>query len=180
LNEVRIIGGKWKRRKLAFPDRPTLRPTPNRARETLFNWLAGHLDAARCLDLFAGSGALAFEALSRGAQHATLVDNDAQVVRALQKSRDQFAADNCTIIQSSALDFLRETTAVWDVVFLDPPFDGTLLEQSLDALRNGMCIHAASIVYAETSIHDPPALPQWRVWKSGRAGEVQSMLLLAI
>jgi 16S rRNA (guanine966-N2)-methyltransferase len=128
LNEVRIIGGKWKRRKVAFPDRPTLRPTPNRARETLFNWLAWHIDAARCLDLFAGSGALAFEALSRGAQHATLIDNDAQVVRALHKSRDQLGADNCTIVQSSALEFLRQATSVWDIVFLDPPFDGPLLE----------------------------------------------------
>jgi 16S rRNA (guanine966-N2)-methyltransferase len=180
LNEVRIIGGKWKRRKLAFPDRPTLRPTPNRARETLFNWLAGHLDAAHCLDLFAGSGALAFEALSRGAQHATLIDNDRRVVRALRKSRDQLAADNCAIIQASALDFLRQATAVWDVVFLDPPFDGPLLEQSLDALRNGTCLHAASIVYVEMRIHDPPDLTHWRIWKSARAGDVQSMLLLAI
>jgi 16S rRNA (guanine966-N2)-methyltransferase len=144
----------------------------------LFNWLAGHIDAARCLDLFAGSGALAFEALSRGAQHATLVDDDALVVRALQKSRDQLGADNCTIIQSSALSFLRQAAAEWDIVFLDPPFDGPLLQQSLAALRDGTCLRAASIVYIEASVHALPELARWRVWKSSRAGEVQSMLLL--
>jgi 16S rRNA (guanine966-N2)-methyltransferase len=136
------------------------------------------MDTARCLDLFAGSGALAFEALSRGAQHATLIDNDAQVIQALQKSRDQLGADNCTIIQSSALEFVRQATAVWDIVFLDPPFDGPLLDQSLDALRSGTCLHAASIVYVEASVHEPPTLTQWRTWKSSRAGAVQSMLLL--
>jgi 16S rRNA (guanine966-N2)-methyltransferase len=146
----------------------------------LFNWLAGHIDGARCLDLFAGSGALAFEALSRGAQHATLVDNDALVVRALQKSRDQLAANNCAIVQSSALEFVRHATAVWDIVFLDPPFGGPQLEQSLDALRGGTCLHASSIVYIEASVHDLPAVARWRVWKSSRAGEVQSMLLLGI
>jgi len=180
LNEVRIIGGKWKRRKLAFPDRPTLRPTPNRARETLFNWLAGYLEGARCLDLFAGSGALAFEALSRGALNATLVDNDAQVVRALQKTRDLLAADNCTILQSSALEFLRQSAAIWDIVFLDPPFAGPLLQQSLDALQSGTCLHDGAIVYAEARVLDLPDLTRWRIWKSSRAGDVQSMLLLAI
>jgi 16S rRNA (guanine966-N2)-methyltransferase len=178
LNEVRIIGGKWKRRKLAFPDRPTLRPTPNRARETLFNWLMGHLDGARCLDLFAGSGALGFEALSRGAAEATLVDSDAEVVKALKKSRQLLAADNCTVVHASALAFLEQATTPWDIVFLDPPFASRLLAESLEMLAKGHCLREDSIVYVEVSAHDTPDLSGWRTWKEARAGDVRSMLLL--
>ncbi len=177
MNEVRIISGKWRRRKLAFPDRPTLRPTPDRARETVFNWLAQWLDGARCLDLFAGSGALGFEALSRGAAEATLVDDDPAVVRALQESARAIGATDCTIQRASALDFLRGNDRSWDIVFLDPPFDSRLLEQTLEVLGDGAHLHDESIVYVESSIHRPPLLARWRTMKSTRTGDVQSQLV---
>jgi 16S rRNA (guanine966-N2)-methyltransferase len=178
VNEVRIISGKWKRRKLAFPTRPTLRPTPDRARETVFNWLAPWLDGARCLDLFAGSGALGFEALSRGAAEATLVDDDPVVVRALHDSVLAIDATNCTIQRASALEFLRGNGGTWDIVFLDPPFDSRLLEQSLRALRDGTHLHAESIVYVESSVHQSPPLDEWQTIKSTRTGDVQSRLVM--
>ena len=177
MNEVRIISGKWRRRKLAFPNRPTLRPTPDRARETVFNWLAPWLDGARCLDLFAGSGALGFEALSRGAADVTLVDDDPAVIRALQESARVIGATDCTIKRASALEFLRSADRSWDIVFLDPPFDSRLLEQSLDALGAGTHLHAESIVYVESSVHRPPQLDRWRTIKSTRTGDVQSQLV---
>ncbi len=177
MNEVRIISGKWRRRKLAFPSRPTLRPTPDRARETVFNWLAAWMDGARCLDLFAGSGALGFESLSRGAAEATLVDDDPVVVRALKESARAIGATNCTIVRASALDFLRSNDRSWDIVFLDPPFDSPLLERSLDALGAGTHLHSESIVYVESSIHQPPSLAGWTTIKSTRTGDVQSQLL---
>jgi 16S rRNA (guanine966-N2)-methyltransferase len=177
VNEVRIISGKWRRRKLAFPDRPTLRPTPDRARETVFNWLAPWLDGARCLDLFAGSGALGFESLSRGAAAATLVDDDPTVVRALQESARTIGASDCTIQRASALDFLRGNNRSWDIVFLDPPFDSNLLEQSLDVLHEGAHLHAESIVYVESSVHHSLQLDSWTIVKTTRTGDVQSQLV---
>ena len=177
MNEVRIISGKWRRRKLAFPNRPTLRPTPDRARETVFNWLAAWLDGARCLDLFAGSGALGFESLSRGAAEATLVDDDPVVIRALQENARAIGATHCAIVRASARDFLRSNERSWDIVFLDPPFDSALLEHSLDALGTGPHLHPESIVYVESSVHLPPPLDGWTTIKSTRTGDVQSQLL---
>jgi len=177
VNEVRIISGKWRRRKLAFPNRPTLRPTPDRARETLFNWLAAHVDGARCLDLFAGSGALGFEALSRGAASATLIDDDPSVVQALRDSAQKLDAQGCTIVRSEALLYLRRARDVWDIVFLDPPFTTALLAQSLAELATGPRLHADSIVYLESSVHAPPDLADWQTIKLSRTGAVQSMLV---
>jgi 16S rRNA (guanine966-N2)-methyltransferase len=177
VNEVRIISGKWRRRKLAFPNRPTLRPTPDRARETVFNWLTPRLDGARCLDLFAGSGVLGFESLSRGAAEVTFVDDDSAVVRALQESARMIGATDCTIHRASALEFLRSTDRSWDIVFLDPPFDSRLLEQSLDALGAGAQLREGAIVYVESSVHRPPQLDRWWTIKSTRTGDVQSQLV---
>jgi 16S rRNA (guanine966-N2)-methyltransferase len=177
LNEVRIISGKWRRRKLAFPSRPTLRPTPDRARETVFNWLAPWIDGARCLDLFAGSGALGFEALSRGAAEVTLIDDDPVVIRALQASARTLDAVDCTIRKSRAVDFLRGDEGTWDIVFLDPPFASDLLESTLHALEAGPRLHAKSIVYVESSAHDPPQLDRWETIKTTRTGDVQSTLV---
>lgn len=181
MNEVRIISGKWRRRKLAFPDRPTLRPTPDRARETLFNWLAPHVEGARCLDLFAGSGALGFEALSRGAASATLIDDDPLVVQALRENAQKLDAIGCTIVKSAALLYLRSALRsardTWDIVFLDPPFATALLAQSLAGLSTGSLLQQDSIVYLESSIHDPPDLTDWQTIKRSRTGAVQSMLV---
>ena len=180
MNEVRIIGGKWKRRKLGFPNRPTLRPTPDRARVTLFNWLAASLDGAHCLDAFAGSGALGFEALSRGAASVTFLDDDASVIRALRENAERLGATDCTIHRTSARAFLRANRRAWDIVFLDPPFASSLLEDTLAVLVTGPHIHAASIVYVESSVHSIPNLGGWETLKRTRTGEVASLLLRRI
>ena len=177
MNEVRIIGGKWKRRKLAFPNRPTLRPTPDRARVTLFNWLAAPIVGAHCLDLFAGSGALGFEALSRGAASATLIDSDPMVVNALRENALRLDATACVIQCASALAFLRSSERVWDIVFLDPPFASALLSAALAALAVGPQLHAHSIVYVESGIDTLPNLDRWETLKQTRTGAVASLLL---
>jgi 16S rRNA (guanine966-N2)-methyltransferase len=177
VNEVRIIAGKWKRRKLAFPKRPTLRPTPDRARVTLFHWLAPSVDDAHCLDLCAGSGALGFEALSRGAASATLIDDDPLVVRALRDSAERLGAIDCSIHRASALTYLRSSSRSWDIVFLDPPFASSLLESALAMLASAPHLKAASIVYAESSTQTTLDLHRWSVLKQTRTGEVASMLL---
>ena len=177
MNEVRIISGKWRRRKLAFPNTPTLRPTPDRARETLFNWLAPHIEATRCLDLFAGSGALGFEALSRGAASATLIDDDPVVVRALQENALELGAADSTIVKSSALVYLKRCLDAWDIVFLDPPFGTGLLAQSLEILSAGPHLRQDSIVYLEFDVRDPPDLAHWQTTKLSRTGIVLSMLV---
>lgn len=163
--------------KARVPDRPTLRPTPDRARETVFNWLAPWLDGARCLDLFAGSGALGFESLSRGAAGATLVDDDPVVVRSLQDSARAIGATDCTIQRASALDFLHGNDRSWDIVFLDPPFASNLLEQCLAVLHEGVHLHAESIVYVESNAHQSPLLDSWTTVKTTRTGDVVSRLL---
>ena len=180
MNEVRIIGGKWKRRKLRFPDRPQLRPTPNRARETLFNWLAPYIQGSSCLDLFAGSGALGFEALSRGARAVTLIDSDAATVRALQRSRDTLGAADCTIVHGHAATFLRRDRTPWNVVFLDPPFASELLDQTLLLLRDDAHLADDAIVYVEVSAHVPADLSTWHEHRRARAGDVQFLLLRPI
>ncbi|HET6473803.1 MAG TPA: 16S rRNA (guanine(966)-N(2))-methyltransferase RsmD [Pseudomonadales bacterium] len=180
MNEVRIIGGKWKRRKLAFPNRPTLRPTPDRARVTLFNWLAAAIDGAHCLDLFAGSGALGFEALSRGAASATLIDTDPIVVKALRENAHRLDATACVIERASALAFLRGSHRAWDIVFLDPPFASALLTAALAELAVGPHLHAHSIVYVESSVDTAPNLERWETLKQTRTGAVASLLLKRI
>src|SRR5688572_12419206 len=121
-NRVRVIGGAWRSRVIVFPDQQDLRPTPDRVRETLFNWLGQDLTARTCLDLFAGSGALGFEAASRGARRVVMVENDAVTHRALAASREALAAKTVALKKADALAFLRSDTGVYDVVFLDPPF----------------------------------------------------------
>ena len=130
-NRVRIIGGKWKGRKLAVAS-AGIRPTPDRARVTLFNWLAGDLAGARVLDLFAGTGVLGFEALSRGAAHATFVDNDPAACRALERHRLELGA-NADVHRADGTSWLRNRPPDerWDTVFLDPPFDSALLHEAL-------------------------------------------------
>ncbi len=180
MNEVRIISGKWKRRKLAFPSREQLRPTPDRTRETLFNWLAAHIGGARCLDLFAGSGALGFEAASRGAQHCTLVDNDPVVVRALIASRDRLGANECEIVRADGSSFLRSDRAQppWDIVFLDPPFDSDLITDCLSLLARPDMLSADARVYVEHRIRESPDFGTFAVVKTARAGESAAALLM--
>ena len=121
-NHLRIIGGTWRSRRIQFINTEKIRPTPDRIRETLFNWLASHINDAVCLDLFAGSGALAFEAISRGAQYAILVDDDANIVAQLKQQKKILQTDAVEIKLQNALNYVREDDKHYDVIFLDPPF----------------------------------------------------------
>src|SRR5512134_933490 len=121
-NQLRIIGGRWRSRRLRFPPLPGLRPTPDRVRETLFNWLTPVIAGARCLDLFAGSGALGIEALSRGAAAVTFVERHPQAVRGLRANLAQLRAEGARVEQADALLWLRQAPQPFTVVFLNPPF----------------------------------------------------------
>src|SRR6201987_3699494 len=120
-NRVRIIGGRWRRRVIRFPPAAQLRPTPDRVRETLFNWIGQRLDGLEALDLFAGSGALGFEALSRGAARVVMVERDRRVAEGLREAARELEAKAAHVVQGEALAFLARDTASYDVVFLDPP-----------------------------------------------------------
>ncbi len=133
-HEVRVIGGQWKRTKLPVADVPGLRPTPDRVRETLFNWLGQDLTGWRCLDAYAGSGALGFEAASRGAALVVLLERDAQLVRSLRETRERLAASRVTVEQTDAIAHMRHAhTEGFDLVFLDPPFGQGWTEPALAA-----------------------------------------------
>lgn len=173
-NEVRIIGGRWRGRKIRFPDDTGIRPSPDRVRETLFNWLAPAVRGARCLDLFAGSGVLGLEALSRGAATAVLVDRDRTVIRHLQDVTRKLDAAGATIIAADALDWLAAAKGPFDIVFLDPPFDSTWLPALLDRLDEPGSLAPGAWVYVERpAAEGPPSLPAgWRLHRSGKAGDV--------
>jgi 16S rRNA (guanine966-N2)-methyltransferase len=133
-NQVRIVGGCWRGRKLAFADLPGLRPTPDRVRETLFNWLAPVIEGSRCLDLFAGSGALGFEAASRGAAEVVLVEREPVAVKTLREQAQALKAEQLRIVQADALQYLQGAPRAFDIVLLDPPFGQELLVRTLAGL----------------------------------------------
>jgi 16S rRNA (guanine(966)-N(2))-methyltransferase RsmD len=175
-HEVRIIGGLWKRSKLPVAGKPGLRPTPNRVRETLFNWLGQDLAGWRCLDAFAGSGALGFEAASRGAAEVWLLEQDAELVRSLQASRQRLGAEAVRIERSDALAWMgRAVAGPFDLVFLDPPFESRLATQALPlALR---LLRPGGFVYLEGP-QPPERVPDGAsIWRQGRAGAVHFQLL---
>ncbi|WP_052094669.1 16S rRNA (guanine(966)-N(2))-methyltransferase RsmD [Pseudohaliea rubra] len=171
---IRIIGGQWRGRRLAVADRPGLRPTADRVRETLFNWLQAVVPGARCLDLFAGSGALGLEALSRGAGAVTFVDSDRQAMDRLCAVLDSLdARDRADCRCERAERFLSHGSGPFDVVFLDPPFAGDALARASASLTP-LC-HSDSLVYVETDQRDPAALlpDSWTCHRNGRSGGVQ-------
>lgn len=154
--QVRIIGGRWRGRKLVVPDLQGLRPTSDRGRETLFNWLQPVLDGARCADLFAGSGALGFEAASRGAAHVDLVEIAPMAVSALVQARSDLGAANTTVHRANVLEWLRDAEPDrYDVVFLDPPFDSGLAVQTLSRLQQCGCVRPGGFVYVESPSRYP-------------------------
>lgn len=158
-NSLRIIGGVWRSRRIQFADSPQIRPTPDRVRETLFNWLADRITGARCLDLFAGSGALGFEAASRGAGHVVQVDSDASVVAMLAKQKQALEAQQVDIVQHDALEYLGRVTQSFDIVFLDPPFGEALLQQVLSVLLARRLVSASGLVYVECPAHAATPCP---------------------
>ena len=176
-NEFRIIAGQWRRRKLKFPPLPGIRPSPDRVRETLFNWLREHVEGARCLDLFAGSGALGLEALSRGAAQVAFVDRERQAVEALRAHLVSLHAEGGEVFLSDALAWLGSAPKPFDLVFLDPPFDSELLPPVLDALGRGW-LKPRALVYMEYSADRVPLLPSpWQVWRESHAGRVGFSLI---
>ncbi|MES2879654.1 MAG: 16S rRNA (guanine(966)-N(2))-methyltransferase RsmD [Pseudomonadota bacterium] len=150
-HEVRIIGGQWKRTKLAVADKPGLRPTPDRVRETLFNWLGQDLTGWRCIDAFAGTGALGFEAASRGAKEVTLVEQDSALVAQLKRVQTQLQASNTQVARGDGVASLKHlNSASMDVVFVDPPFDSTLFEAAVQAA--GRAVTQDGFVYLEAPV----------------------------
>ncbi len=178
---VRIIGGDLRSRRIRFEATRGLRPTPDRVRETLFNWLAPHIRGARCLDLFAGSGALGFEAASRGAASVILVESNRRACRHLEDNRLALGLGAGVSVRcESASAFLRRPAHAFDIVFLDPPFDADGIDPALDQLARGDRLAAAARVYVErratrSKQADPPA---WETVRQGVCGDVDYRLLM--
>jgi 16S rRNA (guanine966-N2)-methyltransferase len=172
--KVKIIGGKWRGRWLEFSGIEDLRPTPNRVRETVFNWLGQTLTDKTCLDLFAGSGALGFEALSRGAQHVDFVEENRYSVQALRANTTKLNADNATILAQDSWQWINSHVGVYDIIFLDPPFTKTDYASLLRLVKTKLAPHG--IIYCESpkgvSFDD-----RWQVIKQAQAGQVQYQLL---
>ncbi len=172
--QIRIIGGQWRGRKLPVPDSPGLRPTTDRVRETLFNWLAPVLHDARCLDCFAGSGALGMEALSRYASHVTLLEADRQVCNQLKQNAALLKAEQAEIVNTNSLNWLAQPGNAYDVVFIDPPFRRDLLNQTLALLEEYGWLADEAWIYVEAesengAVQDPA---NWRLHREKVAGQV--------
>ena len=179
-NRIRIIGGAWRSRVIEFPDAEGLRPTANRARETLFNWLGQTLHGKRCLDLFAGSGALGFEAASRGAAEVVMLENNRATVDALKTNQQKLAATSCRVVAVDAQKFLDQAQQKFDIVFVDPPFASELMASVLKKCPAHLAVDG--VVYAEWAAPIAEviaSLPdaQWEIVKQGRAGAVHFALL---
>ena len=171
---LRIIGGQWRGRKLAFTPAEGLRPTTDRVRETLFNWLAPLIHEARCLDLFAGSGALGLEALSRGAACCDFVDTSAEALRQIQRHLEALQATGrgrCHGIP--ALRYLQKEHAIYDIVFIDPPFGRGMVDPACALLAERGWVSAGGMIYVETAAREPLRVPgQWQPHREKVAGEV--------
>ena len=178
---LRIVAGKWRSRLLPVADVPGLRPTSERIRETLFNWLAPELPGARCLDLFAGTGALGLEALSRGAGQVVFIERSERAAATLRESVAALGADNAIVYREDATQWLRRDPEVFDIVFLDPPFADDLLPQLCRLLDDEGRLADGARVYLEQERAAPlPALPAgWEVLKEKTAGQVRYALILA-
>jgi 16S rRNA (guanine966-N2)-methyltransferase len=181
-NRVRIIGGEWRSRMIEFPDALGLRPTPDRVRETLFNWLGQTCQNQHCLDLFAGSGALGFEAASRGAASVTMVEQDRAAADALTHNQTKLSASTCKIIRGDALKFIATSKEKFDVIFVDPPFASQLMPQLLPLLAKKLTPNG--VIYAEWGEPIAHLLTQHTatglsIVKHGKAGAVHFALLSA-
>lgn len=176
---LRIIGGQWRGRKLSFTPAEGLRPTPDRVRETLFNWLAPSIQGARCLDLFAGSGALGLEALSRGAASCDFVDTSTAVLREIGHHLQTL---HCPVPAhchaTPALAFLHSARGKYDIVFLDPPFGKGLLDPVCAQLAAADLVAKDGLIYVETALRaaDINPQPSWRLHREKVAGEVRYRL----
>lgn len=175
---LRIIAGQWRGRLLPVPIAEGLRPTGNRIRETLFNWLQTRIPDSHCLDLFAGTGALGLEALSRGAAYCTLVELNAKVCQQLQANVNLLRAQNCDVVCADALRYLQQPPdRPFDVVFLDPPFAANLWQSVAEQLATRGWLHADSVVYVETPAGLHWTMPEsWRSFRQKKSGQVNYSL----
>lgn len=171
---VRIIAGEWRSRVIPIPTGVELRPTTDRIRETLFNWLSPYIEGARCLDVCSGSGILAFESLSRGAAHVTLIDNEQQVVKHLRQQAEIFNTSQVDIICSDVVQWLsQEATTQFDIAFIDPPFASQLWNPICQHLENNHWLAQNALFYLEMPVGQNLELPpNWRPLKQKRAGNV--------
>ena len=175
MSQVRIIGGKWRGRKIIFPAVTQLRPTPDRVRETLFNWLAPYVQDADCLDLFAGSGVLGFEALSRGAKSVVMIDRSSEVIEMLKKNAAMLTIENIEIYCSECPPRLTQLqNRRFDIIFLDPPFYHEMIKPCATWLEQNNLLNANALVYIETesSLKQLPLPENWKILRSKIAGQV--------
>ncbi len=175
--QVRIIAGEWRGRRVAVASRPQLRPTPNRLRETLFNWLGDGIHGRRVLDLYAGSGILGFESLSRGAKHATFIEKDRRTLAKLRESCQQFnlVASQAVVVEANAVGWLERNKTRWDLVFLDPPFKS---HRHYHRVLNTIGEHLSErgLVYVESAARDVAVPCPLDEWKTKEIGEVRIQL----
>ena len=175
-HSVRIIAGEWRGRRLPVLDVPGLRPSGDRSRETLFNWLQPYIEGADCADLFAGSGALGLEAASRGARSVTLVEKNSVVVSSLDRSINMLRAKQVRVHRGDGLAWLGHAEPdSLDIVFVDPPFDEGLIRKSKQVLEEMHCIREGGFVYVEEPASREPLAPgpEWELWKEKKIGEVR-------
>lgn len=177
--QLRIIGGQWRGRKLSFPAIEGLRPTGDRIRETLFNWLAPDIQGARCLDVFAGSGALGLEALSRGAAMSVLCERDTRAAAQLRAHLELLKSSDGNVIQGDSLAYLQQGNKdlPFDVIFIDPPFALNLWQATIDALETGNWLADDASIYIEASknaVYTPPA--HWQLHRDKHAGQLSYRL----
>ena len=177
-NKLNIIAGEWRSRQLHFEDAPGLRPTSTRTRETLFNWLQHDVIASRCLDLYAGSGALGFEAASRGAKSVLMVENNPLACRSIKENTVKLSASQIKIVQQDVFKFLAGDSTPFDLVFLDPPFSKGLAQQSCHWLEDKGWLSASAKIYLEVEktlmLDDMPS--DWHCLKDKKAGDVKYFL----
>ena len=172
--KIRIIAGEYRGRRLAVPDLPGLRPTPDRVRETLFNWLGQRLEGMSCLDLFAGSGALGFEAASRGAARVVMVEQSRKAFTALERARKELGTARIELVFGDAFDYLGRASERFDLVFLDPPFGQNALPAVLERLPRVLAPEAKVYVEGPRSMEPPPG---FQLLRHDRAGQVHYHLL---
>lgn len=174
--KVRIIAGRWRGRKLDVIDSPGLRPTPDRVRETLFNWIQQEIAGARCLDLFAGTGALGFEALSRDAAEVVMVESNPKIVESLKQQAQILKSENQSIQLADAMTWLQQGAKAFDIIFLDPPFKQGFIEECCHLIIEESLLNTNGLVYIESEKN--LTLPEgWHIRKQKKAGQVQSMLI---
>lgn len=175
---VRIIGGQWRGRRLSFPVVEGLRPTSDRIRETVFNWLQPHLPGAVCLDLFSGSGALGFESASRGAEKVDMIELDLQAYKQLQANKIMLNAEQCALFRQPAQQFLTQSATTYNIVFLDPPFEANLWSEMINLLTQRNVLQQGSLVYLEYSKYQnvDQLSDNWHLIKDKQAGDVKYCL----